>query len=193
MEYTSPLVPGTGEIALLVANNWVFVCNQAKFLHKIMETWLLTARATDRPYEEDAGYQGLLAEHDQIANACAYVSGPKLAKALRPWVDWWVREASFGDPAQQRAEREALFARVLAEKYPQYVNQTVPVNVRAELDKVVDERMEQKARARASTNDSAMRQRFLDALRLIEAVPAAFVSARFDPKHATLYARVDID
>lgn len=193
LEYYSPGVPGTGEIAVVVANNWVFLGNQAKYLRAIADAWLTPARIADKPYSEDPAFVALTEEHDQPANAFLYVSGPKLAKALRPYVEHWVRVDTLGDPNAERAEREALEQRVLSEKYPQHVGQNVPPAVRAEVVKIADERMEQKRQARRTSAGPELRAGYHDALRLVESIPAALLTLRFDPKHASVYARVEVE
>lgn len=188
-EFYSPLVPGTGEMAMLpVGTEEVLVSNQAKLLDNVLATWRLTATEADKPYGEDPAFRALVDEATgENMNVLAWTYGPKLAKALQRYVDSWVQGDAFADPDKQRADREALFAQVLREKYPQFTPQGVPQKERDEVEAVVDQRMQQRERDAKARATPELRKRYQEVLSWVKAVPAVFAGAQLTAKHATVY------
>ena len=119
LEYYTPLMSGTGEIAVLQVGGdekgEVVISNQAKLIKNVFQTWFDPGTSTsDRNYAEDPLYKDLLAEWlerkgNSYSHLFAFVNGPLALKALRNYVPTWAGEGSLFDPEKMRAERPAVF------------------------------------------------------------------------------------
>lgn len=203
LEYYTPLMPSTGEVAILPVGGdekgEVVLSNQAKLIRNIFHTWLDPGTGKgDRRYAEDPLYRDLMAEWGDrkgtsYSHLFLFVNGPLAHKAIRKYVPYWAAEGGLLDPEKMRAERPAVFARILKEKYPQYTPQTVPAKERAEIEALVDAEFEGRAAAAKANLSPELTKKFDAAIEWIGAVPGLFVSVDLDPKSAKLYANVAVE
>ncbi|MFN0205534.1 MAG: hypothetical protein ACKVS6_04385 [Planctomycetota bacterium] len=198
LEYYSPLVPGTGEIAVIPLGNDdksnVIVSNQAKLIRNIHKIFAVASYADDRPYGESAFYKDLVDEQKgKKMNFVMFLNGPKFANALKKYVPYWAGLESMVDPTLQAEERPAFFAKQLKAKYPQFTPENVPEKERAEIEALVDEEMlqrEQKAKASLSPQ---LVQKYEEVVRWVAAIPGGLASMELELKRVHLYLNVFLE
>jgi hypothetical protein len=198
LEYYSPVVPGTGEIAVLPLGadekSNVIISNQAKLIRSIHKVFAASNYADDRPMGESGFYRDLM--EDQKGKPLNFVflaNGPKLATALKKYIPYWAGVGSMLDPERMKAERPALFAKLLKQKYPQFTPENCPDKEKEEVEGLVDEEMSMMAaQARASVSPQ-LTQRYEENLQLISAVPGALVAARLELKRVHLFTNVLVE
>jgi hypothetical protein len=203
LEYYTPLMPGTGEIAVLQVGGdekgEVVISNQAKLIKNVFQTWFDPGTSTsDRNYAEDPLYKDLLAEWlerkgNSYSHLFAFVNGPLALKALRNYVPTWAGEGSLFDPEKMRAERPAVFERILKSKYPNYTPQNVPQKERAEIDGLVDDEFSQRAATAKANISPKLAKEYESKIEWVSAVPGLFFSIDLDPKSAKLYLNIAVD
>lgn len=203
LEYYTPASRSTGEIAVMQVGGdekgEVLITNQAKLAKNVFRTWLDPGTGVgDKRYSEDPLYKDLTAEWMEfkgnvLSHAYAFVNGPLLEKALRRYVPYWAAEGSLLDPETMRAERPALFAKILKEKYPQFSTHNVPPKERAEIDELVDAEWAARAEQARAGLSPQLTKKYRDAIAWIASVPGVLFSIDFDPKSTKLHLNLALE
>ena len=193
LEYYTPLMPGTGEIAVLQVGGdekgEVVISNQAKLIKNVFQTWFDPGTSTsDRNYAEDPLYKDLLAEWlerkgNSYSHLFAFVNGPLALKALRNYVPTWAGEGSLFDPEKMRAERPAVFERILKSKYPDHTPQNVPAEgARRDRLACVDDEFQQRAATAKANISPKLAKEYEAKIEWLSSVPGLFLLHRPRPQ-----------
>jgi hypothetical protein len=179
-EFWSPLVPGTGHLAVVVDGPRYILSNNFRMLGDLIATFY--GRTPGRgSLSRQVAFQGLADEGLDNANALVWVAPGSLAETARAMSDRAASDAVLGnvDMARERLREEAL---VLRQEFGGRRVQELSVDERARLDELVDARMGDLQTRLIAEQVPALRDTYVRRVGYAEAVQSMLMMVAFDPK-----------
>jgi hypothetical protein len=195
-EFTNPLIPATGAIAMIVFADFFVIANSGPFIRDILRTRypLLSGAKSVRDIAEfEAGQRELPAE----LNGLVWLRGDKLVPVFDDYIAFAESASELPDPAWQQQVRPGAEEQVRRTRYPQYPSiASIPQAMRApggEFDQAVVAHMrEQWRRDRTSftADDRADMQQLRAFAQMLE---AALVHVVLENNYIRYQVRVKVD
>jgi hypothetical protein len=192
IEYWCPAVRGTGEIAAVTTGNTLVVGNSWKFLSEMIAVFFATTPG--RRLSEDESFRAMVEDLPEATKAFAYLHFDRFAQVMRDHVPRLV--AADLDAEVEEAyvrERPKVRERVIREQFPTWAGRSLPAEVSEQIERAVDDAMESVRLEIYSRGEAAARQKLLDRIAILGALPEARIHVTTDARRIEARAKVRVE
>ncbi|MCA8944525.1 MAG: hypothetical protein KDB80_18340 [Planctomycetes bacterium] len=187
-EFQNPNIPGTGEIALLIYNDF-FILSNSSFLARDM----MDARAESKSLLQDAAWPGIQRELPSQINGFVYLNGERLSNVFGDYVRHVNEGSREVDPSWMMSNRDRIEKRVLGASFSQYGSPAqIPQSEQDAFEQAVDREMNAEWLRQRAEYTAGDRERYEELRILAGMVDAAYVQVELDPQFIQLTSGVSL-